>query len=97
MNPGELLEISGYFWKTCALHASIIHQNSPGHIHRPGEFWLPQVGEIQREQRSKKPGFGEKTRFLRAPGRRVTHRIVSLCVASPGDTSGYSNPTGFSY
>ena len=23
MNPGELLEISGYFWKTCALHAAI--------------------------------------------------------------------------
>jgi len=23
MNPGELLEISGYFWKTCALHAAV--------------------------------------------------------------------------
>jgi SAM-dependent methyltransferase len=22
-NPGELLEISGYFWKTCALHAAV--------------------------------------------------------------------------
>ena len=21
--PGELLEISGYFWKTCALHAAV--------------------------------------------------------------------------
>ena len=23
MNPGELLEISGYFWKTCVLHAAV--------------------------------------------------------------------------
>ena len=23
MDPGELLEISGYFWKTCALHAAV--------------------------------------------------------------------------
>jgi SAM-dependent methyltransferase len=23
MNPGELLEISGYFWKTCVLHTSV--------------------------------------------------------------------------
>jgi SAM-dependent methyltransferase len=23
MNPGELLEISGYFWKTCTLHAAV--------------------------------------------------------------------------
>jgi len=23
MNPGELLEISGYFWKTCALQAAV--------------------------------------------------------------------------
>ena len=23
MNPGQLLEISGYFWKTCALHAAV--------------------------------------------------------------------------
>jgi len=23
MNPGELLEVSGYFWKTCALHAAV--------------------------------------------------------------------------
>jgi hypothetical protein len=23
LNPGELLEISGYFWKTCALHAAV--------------------------------------------------------------------------
>jgi hypothetical protein len=23
MNPGELIEVSGYFWKTCALHAAV--------------------------------------------------------------------------
>ena len=22
-NPGELLEVSGYFWKTCTLHAAV--------------------------------------------------------------------------
>jgi hypothetical protein len=22
-NPGELLELSGYFWKTCTLHAAV--------------------------------------------------------------------------
>jgi len=29
-----------------AFHESIIQQNSPGHIHWPGEFCLPQLGEI---------------------------------------------------
>jgi hypothetical protein len=28
------------------VHESIIQQNSPGHIHRPGEFELRQLGEI---------------------------------------------------
>jgi hypothetical protein len=29
-----------------AFHTFIIQQNSPGHIHPPGEFCLPQLGEI---------------------------------------------------
>jgi hypothetical protein len=28
----------------------MIQVNSPGHIHRPGEFYLPQLGEIYRER-----------------------------------------------
>lgn len=57
-NPGELLEISGYFWKTCALHAAV----------KLDIFTLIGDEHLTAEQTSQKHGGSQKgvTRLLDA-------------------------------